>query len=111
MQVSDILKEGDSPISSATDCPVSVKHPCYAQLSYLKARVSPSLSKALRTAPSEERICSRKQTGRGEHGRVKAPRWDANQDLGYMFALQCKGCLKVAFNTRLSTALMANRKA
>lgn len=43
MQVSDILQEGDSPISSATDCPVSIKHPCYAQLSYLKARVSSSL--------------------------------------------------------------------
>lgn len=28
-----------------------------------------------------------------------------------MSALQCEGCLKVALNTRLSTALMANRKA
>lgn len=53
----------------------------------------------LPTAPSGERIHRRKEDGRGKHGRVKAPRQGANQDLGLVFALQSEALPQGCFNT------------
>lgn len=89
---------------------MSFEYLCYAQLSYLKARVfSSSLVKELPIASLGERINA--QNGRGKCGRVKAPRLGAKSGFRICIYTAMRCAASRLPLTPLGTDLMTNGKA